>query len=106
MLLLFMLGATETARGPDVAPDGIVTTIEVSLQELIVIGLLLSITALPPADAPNPEPVMITWPPIDPVSAETLVITGPGAEAKFTDTLSKTAVARVVLLSLLTPNPT
>jgi len=101
-----MLGATETDSTPDVAPGGTVTTMEVSLQELIVIGLLLSMTALAPADAPNPEPVMITWLPIDPVSAETLVITGPGAEAKFTDTLSKTAVARTVLLSLLTPSPT
>src|SRR6266700_3676311 len=101
-----MLGATETDSTPDVAPAGIVMMIAVSLQELIVTGLLLSITALPPADAPKPEPVMATWLPIDPVSAETLVITGPGAEAELIEILSKTAVAKDTVLPLVTASPT
>jgi len=36
-LLLFMLGATEAAKGPEVAPDGIVMVMDLSLQELIVV---------------------------------------------------------------------
>ena len=59
-LLLFMLGATETAKGPEVAPDGIVMVMDVSLQELIVTNAPFSITTLLPCDAPNPVPVITT----------------------------------------------
>jgi hypothetical protein len=56
-LLLFMVGATETAKGPEVAPDAIVRVIDVSLQELIVIGAPFSRTTLLPCVAPNPLPL-------------------------------------------------
>jgi len=39
-LLSFILGATEISNGPELAPDGIVKTIDVLLHELIVIGVL------------------------------------------------------------------
>ena len=59
-LLSFMLGATETNNGPEVAPAGIVMTRNVLLQELIVIGTLFSVTKLPPCAAPKPVPVIST----------------------------------------------
>jgi hypothetical protein len=43
-----MLGATETAKGPEVAPAGIVVVIDVALHELMVIGVPFNITALLP----------------------------------------------------------
>ena len=105
-LLSFMLGATETTSDPEVAPDGIVMVMDVSLQELIVTGAAFSVTSLPPWETPKLEPVMTTWLPIDPVVAETLVITGAGAEGVLSDTLSKVAVARAELLPLVTAKPT
>ena len=59
-LLLFMLGATDTANGPEVAPDAIVTVMEAAFQELIVIGVPFSSTTLLPCVAPNPLPDIIT----------------------------------------------
>ena len=59
-LLLFMLGATETAKGPEVAPSGIVMVMEMSLQELIVTSTPFSSTTLLPCNAPNPVPVITT----------------------------------------------
>ena len=47
-LLLVMLGATETTRGPEVTPAGIVMEMDVALQELIVTGALFRVTRLPP----------------------------------------------------------
>ena len=105
-LLSFMLGATETTSGPEVAPDGIAMLMDVLLQELIVTGRSFSITALPPCEAPNPVPEITTELPIDPVVAETLVITGAGAEGVLSDTLSKAAVARVEVVPLVTAMPT
>ena len=55
-LLSSMPGPTETTKGPEVAPDGIVMVIEVGLQELTVTRAPLSVTMLLPCDAPNPEP--------------------------------------------------
>jgi hypothetical protein len=104
-LLLFMLGATETARGPEVAPDGIVAVMDVPVQELIVIGVPFNSTTLLPCGAPNPVPEITTWLPIDPVVAETLVITGAGDAVELTDTLSKVAVPRLEVLPVLTPRP-
>src|SRR5215469_9501033 len=46
-LLSFMLGATETSISPDVAPEGIVTVIELLLQALTVTGVLFKKTSLP-----------------------------------------------------------
>jgi hypothetical protein len=47
-LLSFMLGPTETTKGPEVAPDGIVMVIDVALQELIVTRAPFSVTMLLP----------------------------------------------------------
>ena len=43
-----MLGATETSKGPEVAPAGIVIVMEVSLQELTVANAPFSRTTLLP----------------------------------------------------------
>ena len=42
-----MLGATETTKGPETAPDGMVMLSEVLLQVLIVTGAPFSVTLLP-----------------------------------------------------------
>src|SRR3974377_2166142 len=84
-LLLFMLGATETNRYPDVAEAEIVITMDVSLHESMVIGEPLSVTALAPCVAPNPDPVITTWLPIAAVVAETLVMLGPGDAVQHTE---------------------
>ena len=105
-LLLFMLGATDTAKGPEVAPDGTVMVMDVVLQELMVTSPPFSVTMLLPWDPPNPVPEITTGLPIGPVVAEALVMTGAGAEAELTDTLSKVAVASAELLPLFTANPT
>jgi hypothetical protein len=59
-LLSFMLGATDTAKGPEVAPEGIVMVIDVALQELIVTSALFRITTLLPCALPNPVPEITT----------------------------------------------
>jgi hypothetical protein len=59
-LLLFMLGATETDNGPEVAPDGIVMVIDVALQEFTVASTPFKYTALLPWEAPKPVPVITT----------------------------------------------
>jgi hypothetical protein len=100
-----MLGATETSKYPEVAPAGIVVTIDVLVHELTVIGAPFSMTKLPPSDAPKPVPVICTWPPIDPVVADTAVIAGAGLAVELTDTLSKVALWRVVVEVLLTIRP-
>jgi hypothetical protein len=101
-----MLGATDTTMGPDVAPTGIVTAMDVLLQELIVSGEPLNSAALLPCDAPNPDPEIVIWLPTGPVVADKFVITGAGDAAELIDTLSKVAVARLELFRLLTPSPT
>ncbi len=105
-LLSFMLGATETNNGPEVAPTGIVMLIDVPLQVLIVTATPFSRTTLPPCVAPKPEPDITTWLPIEPVVAETPLTTGAGAAAELTDTLSNVAVAKEDVVRLLTANPT
>ena len=50
-----MLGATETNSGPEVAPVGIVTVIEVLLHELIVTNAPFNVAKLVLCDAPNPD---------------------------------------------------
>jgi hypothetical protein len=55
-----MPGATATTKYPELAPEGIVVTIEVSLQELIVIGALFSVTRLAFSEVPKPEPLITT----------------------------------------------
>jgi hypothetical protein len=101
-----MLGATDTSIGPVVAPAGMVTVTDVSLQLLIVTAAPFSNTALPPCAAPKPDPEITTWLPTDPVVADTAVITGAGAAAEFTDTLSNVAVAKEDVVRLLTASPT
>src|SRR6266700_2576899 len=103
-LLLFRLGAMETSRGPDIAPNGIEMTIEVSLQELTGRWLPASVTELPTAVAPNPVPEIVTWVPTGPVVGDKAVITG--VEAELIDRLSKIAVARAEVLPLVTATPT
>ena len=104
-LLAFMLGATNTAKGPEVAPTGMVTVMELLLQELIVAAVPFSNTTLLLCAAPNPVPEITTWLPTDPVVAETLLITGAGTAVEFTETLSKVAVASVEVLPLYTASP-
>jgi hypothetical protein len=101
-----MLGATETSKGPEVAPAGIVMAMDVPLQVLIVTGAPFSRTVLPPCEAPKPEPEIATGLPIDPVVAETAVMTGAGAAVELTDTASKLAVARAEVFRLLAARPT
>ena len=55
-----MLGATETSKGPEVAPAGMVIVMEVSLQELTVADAPFSRTTLLPCEAANPEPEITT----------------------------------------------
>ncbi len=82
-LLSFMLGATETSKGPEVAPTGMVMLSDVPLQVLTVTAVPSSSTALPPCEAP-----------------------GAGAAAELTDTLSNVAVAKEEVVRLLTASPT
>ena len=105
-LLAFMLGATRTARGPELAPDGIVMPIEPALQELVGAAVPFNITALLPCTAPNPEPEITTAAPADPVVVETALMAGAGAPAVLMDTLSKVAVAKLVFALLLSARPT
>jgi len=51
-----MQGATNAAKVPEVAPDGIVILIGVTLQEFTVTCLPFSIAVLLPRDAPKPVP--------------------------------------------------
>src|SRR4029077_1392266 len=55
-LLSSMPGPTETTRGPEAAPDGIVMVIDVALQKLTATRAPFSVTMLLPCEAPNPEP--------------------------------------------------
>jgi hypothetical protein len=94
-LLSFMLGATETSNGPEVAPAGIVIVIAVALHELILTGRVLNVTTLPFCVAPKPVPLITTWLPASPVVADRPVMTGAGEVVELTDTLSNVAVPRV-----------
>ena len=87
-----MLGARDTSRYPEVAPDGIVMMIEVLLQELTVTGTLFKVTKLLPSEEPNAEPVTTTWLPTGPVVAERPVMTGEWIVVLFTETESNVAV--------------
>jgi hypothetical protein len=100
-----MLGATDATTGPDVAPEGIVTMISVSLHRSTVSAAPFRVTTLLPCKLPNPEPETATGAPTEPVVGDRLVITGAGLAAEVTDTLSKVAVVRLELLPLLTTNP-
>ena len=100
-----MLGATDTTNGPDVAPEGIVMPIEVSLHEFTISGTTFKVTALLPCEAPKLAPLITTRLPMEPVLAETLVITGAGVTDELTDTLSKVAVAREEVFWLATNRP-
>src|SRR5260370_25174215 len=101
-----MLGATETTKGPEVAPKGMVMFMDVLLQELLLTGAPFSSITLAPCEAPNPVPEITTGLPTDPLVAETLVMAGPGAEGLLSDTWSKVAVARPPLIPLFTARPT
>jgi len=92
-----MLGPTDTKRGPELAPEGTVMVIEVSLQELIVTGLPFNVTTLLPAVAPKLKPVITTWLPMEAVVAERFVMCGAGEFAELTDTLSNATVSRAVV---------
>jgi len=100
-----MLGATETTRFPEVAPEGIVNSIYVPLQRSIVTGTEFSKTTLPPCTSPKPVPNIVTRFPTDPVVAETLVIVGATAAEVVTETLSRVAVASEEFDWLLAAKP-
>src|SRR5262245_18473957 len=95
-LLTFMLGATVTASAPEVAPWGMVASIVVLLQGLMVSGAPLSSTMLPFWLAPKLAPVIVSGLPIAPVEAETELMLGAGRAAEVMETLSKVAVASEV----------
>jgi hypothetical protein len=59
-LLSFMLGATDTTNGPEVALAGMVMLIKVALHVLMVTAAPFSITALFPCVAPKFEPLIAT----------------------------------------------
>jgi len=102
-----MLGATETTKYPEVAPVGIVVTMDVLPHELIVTGVLFKVTTLLPLEAPKPEPEMTTWLPTEPVVAETPVMRGAGLEEVLTETESNVSVVDPeVLLPYDVANPT
>jgi hypothetical protein len=100
-----MVGATRTARGPDVAPVGIVAVTEVALQAVTGATTPFSITALLPCVAPNPDPEITTEVPTGPPVVDSAVMAGVAALGVFTDTLSNVAVARAELLELFATNP-
>jgi hypothetical protein len=100
-----MVGATDTARIPEVAPLGIVIVMDVADQELIVVGRPFKRTWLLPADAPKPVPEITTWLPMEPVVAETLVMRGAVDEVELIETLSSVAVASELVDLLITANP-
>ena len=100
-----MVGATRTARGPDVAPVGIVAVTDVTLQAVTGATSPFSITALLPCVAPNPDPEMTTELPTGPPVVDSAVMAGVGALGVLTDTLSNVAVARAELFELFTTNP-
>jgi hypothetical protein len=105
-LLSFMLGATDTTKSPEVAPEGIVTEIDVALHVFTVISAPLSKTRLLPCVDPNPVPVIVTPVPTGPVVADKLDMTGATFEDELRDTLSNVAVYVLLVLPLLTLNPT
>lgn len=59
-LLASMAGATRTAKGPEVAPAGMVTVSDVSLQELTGTNAPFRVTMLFPCVEPKPVPEMTT----------------------------------------------
>jgi hypothetical protein len=87
-LLLFMLGATETTIGPEVAPKGTVIVIELALQLFMVTGTPFSVTVLLPCEDPKAVPDINTWVPTDPDVGEMLLMNGEGLAAVLTETLS------------------
>jgi hypothetical protein len=89
-----MVGPIRTDISPEVAPLGIVIVMDVSLQELIIVGWSFRTTKLVPCAAPKLEPETTTWLPIGPVVADSEVITGAGTEEESIETLSNGAVAR------------
>src|SRR5690242_3149364 len=96
-----MLDATDTTKGPLVAPVGIVKVMDVALQELIVATLPFRRTTPLPAEVPKPVPEMTTWLPTDPVVAEKVVIAG----ADVIDKPSNVPVYNAPVLPLLTARP-
>jgi hypothetical protein len=55
-----MVGATETNKGPEVAPMGMVIIMDVLLHELMVTAAPFSNTRLPFWELANPEPEITT----------------------------------------------
>jgi hypothetical protein len=100
-LLLFMLGASTTVSGPDVAPDGIVALIEVELQELAVNTESLSMTMLLPWEAPKPEPSTDTSYPGTPEVGQTLLMMGGWDVEEVTETPSNVALTILLFAPLL-----
>src|SRR3989442_14005140 len=104
-LLLFMLGATNTVSGPDVAPAGIVALIEPALHELTTSCVPFRSARLLPCEVPKPDPEIETSYPGSPVVGQMLLMTGEADAAELRETLSKVAVLRGVFAVLLTAGP-
>ena len=56
-----MLGATDTTKEPDVAPDGIVTVMDDALQKFTITGEPFNVTKLLPCVDPKLDPSISTW---------------------------------------------
>lgn len=59
-LLSIIVGASTTAKTPEVAPVGIVMAIELFVPEVTVTADPFRRTELLPCDTPNPVPEMVT----------------------------------------------
>ena len=105
-LLSFMLGATETTNGPEVAPAGMVMLMDASAPG--VDGHRSSVQQHDAASLGRAKIQAIDrdLTPDGSGVAETLVITGAGAAVEFTETLSNVAVVKAVVLPLFTARPT
>lgn len=69
---------TFTWMGPEVAPAGTATVIEVSLQFVGAAAVPLKVTALDPCVAPKADPLIVTELPTSPNVGEILVMAGGG----------------------------
>jgi hypothetical protein len=105
-LLLFMLGATDTTKQPDVAPDGIVTVMDDALQKFTITGEPFNVTKLLPCVDPKFDPSISTWLATSPVVAERIVIAGARLVEELRETLSKVAESVVPILLLDKARPT
>ena len=87
------------------APEGIVTLIDVPLQEFTVTGVPFKKTELPFCVLPKPVPEMTAVLPGVAGDGETPVIAGAGLPVELSETLSNFAVAAFDVVPLVTASP-